>query len=99
KLTKVEADLSAAIDERRRALCAGNDDQPLPSVVDLMGLRDGVIDALAQIDAEVAEVEQRAATERDYLARLQLSLWRAEFQQRSPSLSGSLLCEKRTLRL
>jgi hypothetical protein len=31
KLTKVEADLSAAIDERRRALCAGNDDQPVGS--------------------------------------------------------------------
>jgi hypothetical protein len=69
KLVKASADLEAAVNGRRRALCKGDDDQPLPNIVELMDLRDGLVDALAQIDAQVAEVEAKVAAERDKAER------------------------------
>jgi hypothetical protein len=68
RLAATEGDLSGAIDARRRQLFEDGGG-PVPNVVELMGLRDGLVDALAQIDGRIAEVEAKAAAERDRAAR------------------------------
>jgi hypothetical protein len=82
-LTKVEADLSAAIDERRRTLCAGDDGQPLPAVTELMDRRDGLTDAIREIDGKIAAAEAEAAAERDRVTR------QAEAELRSKQIESA----------